>query len=56
MFELVYDFGDHGSSYPDLFYKKGFVKFFAKFTVKHLCWSLFFQKQPRRCSVEKRCS
>ena len=48
MFELVclYDFGDHGSSHPDLFYKKGFVKIFAKFTVKHLCRSLFFQKQP----------
>ena len=48
MFELVclYDFGGQGSSHPELFYKKGFVKIFAKFTVKHLCWSLFFQKQP----------
>ena len=48
MFELVclYYFGDQGSSHPELFYKERFVKTFAKFTVKHLCWSLFFQEQP----------
>ena len=35
MFELVclYDFGDFGSSLPELFYEKRFVKIFAKFTV-----------------------
>ena len=48
MFERVclYDFGDKESSHPELFYKERFVKVFAKFTVKHLFWSLFFQKQP----------
>ena len=48
MFEFVclYDFGDQGCSHPELFYKKGFAKMFAKFTVKHLYWSLFFQKKP----------
>ena len=29
---------------PDLFYKKSVVKNFAKFTGKHLCQSLFFNK------------
>ena len=50
MFELVclYSFVDHGSRHTELFYKKGFVKIFAKFTVKHLCWNLFFEKNwPR---------
>ena len=58
MFELVclYDFGGQGSSHPELFYKKGFVKIFAKFTVKHLCWSLFFQKQPLEVFCKNRCS
>ena len=27
---------------PEMFYKKGFLKSFAKFTAKHLCQSLFF--------------
>ena len=29
---------------PEVFYKKGVLKDFAKFTGKHLCWSLFLIK------------
>ena len=29
---------------PEVFYKKGVLKNFAKFTGKHLCQSLFFNK------------
>ena len=29
---------------PEVFYKKGVLENFAKFTVKHLCQSLFFNK------------
>ena len=29
---------------PEVFYKKGTLKNFAKFTGKHLCQSLFFNK------------
>ena len=29
---------------PEVFYKKGVLKNFAKFTGKHLCESLFFNK------------
>ena len=29
---------------PEVFYKKGFLRNFAKLTAKHLCQSLFFQK------------
>ena len=29
---------------PEVFYKKGILKNFAKFTGKHLCQSLFFNK------------
>ena len=32
------------SSRPELFYKKGVLRNFARFTGKHLCWSLFFNK------------
>ena len=32
------------SSRPDVFCKKGIFKNFAKFTGKHLCQSLFFNK------------
>ena len=32
------------SSRPDVFYKKRVLKNFAKFTGKHLCHSLFFNK------------
>ena len=32
------------SSFPDVFYKKGALKSFAKFTGKQLCQSLFFNK------------
>ena len=32
----------YGSSRPEVFSKKGVLKNFAKFTVKHLCQSLFF--------------
>ena len=30
--------------HPEMFYKKGVLKFFAKLTGKHLCQSLFFNK------------
>ena len=33
-----------GSSRPDMFCKKGVPRNFAKFTGKHLCQSLFFNK------------
>ena len=32
------------SSRPDVFYEKGVLRNFAKFTGKHLCQSLFFNK------------
>ena len=32
------------SSRPDVFYEKGVLKYFAKFTRKHLCQGLFFNK------------
>ena len=32
------------SSCPEVFSKKGIPRNFAKFTGKHLCWSLFFNK------------
>ena len=32
------------SSRPELFWTKGFLKNFAKFKGKHLCWSLFLIK------------
>ena len=31
---------------PDVFYKKGVLKNFAKFIGKHLCQSLFFNRTP----------
>ena len=34
----------HRSSHPKVFCKKGVPRNFAKFTVKHLCQSLFFNK------------
>ena len=34
----------HRSSRPDVFYKKGVLGNFAKFTGKHLCQSLYFNK------------
>ena len=38
----VYDSNQKQS--PEVFYKKGVLKNFAKFTGKHLCQSLFFNK------------
>ena len=32
---------------PEVFYKKGVLRNFAKFTGKHLCHSLFFNKVAR---------
>ena len=32
------------SSHPKVFQEKGVLKNFAKYTGKHLCWSLFFNK------------
>ena len=34
------------SNYAKVFSEKGVLKKFAKFTGKHLCWSLFFNKVP----------
>ena len=34
----------HRSSRPEMFYKKGALRNFTKFTGKHLCQSLFFNK------------
>ena len=34
----------HRNSCPEVFYKKGVLRNFAKFTGKHLCQSLFFNK------------
>ena len=34
------------SSRPEVFCKKGFLRNFTKFTGKHLCQSLFFNKVP----------
>ena len=35
---------NHKSSRPDVFCEKGVFRNFAKFTGKHLCQSLFFNK------------
>ena len=37
-------FGISRSSHPEVFPKKSVLKKFAKFTAKHLCQSLFFNK------------
>ena len=37
-----------GIGRPEVFYKKGIIKNFAKFTGKHLCQSLFFNKVTRQ--------
>ena len=37
-------FASDWSSRPEVFYKKGVLRNFAKFTRKHLCQSLFFNK------------
>ena len=31
---------------PEVFYENGFLKAFTKFTGKHLCWNLFYDKYP----------
>ena len=33
------------SSHPEVFFKKGVLRNFAKFTGKHLCQSLFIKKE-----------
>ena len=43
-FPILLDFPNLRSSRPELFCKKGVLKHFAKFTGKHLCQSLFFNK------------
>ena len=37
------------SSRPEVFYKKGVLRNFAKFTGKHLCQSIFFNEVAGRC-------
>ena len=39
----------HISSTPEVFYKKGILRNFAKFTGKHLCHWLFFNKVAGLC-------
>ena len=43
------------SSRPEMFYKNGVFRNFAKFTVKHLCQGLFFNKVAglRPCKISK---
>ena len=36
------------SSRPEVFCKKGVLRFFPKFTGKHLCQSLFFNKVVKK--------
>ena len=40
----LYRYSDFRSSRPEEFYKKGILRSFIKFTGKHLCHSLFFNK------------
>ena len=37
------------SCHPEMFYKKGILKNFAKFAGKHLCWSLSLTFTGLRC-------
>ena len=41
------------SSHAEVFCKKGVLKNFANFTVKHLCWRLFFNKVKKRISKHR---
>ena len=41
---MIYVVIKHRSSHPDVFCKKGVLRNFAKFTGKHLCQSLYFNK------------
>ena len=48
------------SSRPEVFYKLGFLKSFVKFTRKHLCWNLFFNKvaglkPEKKNRIQQRC-
>ena len=43
-FISLYRYSDFRSSRPEVFYKKGVLRNFIKFTGKHLCQSLFFNK------------
>ena len=42
------------SSHPQVFCKKGVLRNFAKFTGKHLCQGLFFNKYPDACNFIKK--
>ena len=42
--DVCKDPNDYRSNRPEVFCKKGVLKNFAKFTGKHLCQSLFFNK------------
>ena len=42
----MYHFSDVQKQPPEVFYKKDPLKNFGKFTGKHLCQSLFFNKVP----------
>ena len=46
--------GNHRSSRPKVFCKKGVLKNFTKFTGKHLCQSLFFNKVAGPCNFIKK--
>ena len=43
------------SSRSEVFCKNGVLKYFTKFTGKHLCWSLFFKNsRPEGCNFIKK--
>ena len=43
------------SSRSQMFFKIGVLKTFAKFTVKHLCWSLFLIKNFTKKRLQHKC-
>ena len=43
--DVCQDPNDYRSIRPEMFYKKGVIRNFAKFTGKHFCQSLFFSKE-----------
>ena len=50
-FEEIEGITKYRTNHPGVFCKKGILKKFAKFTRKHLCQSLFFNKAARDSST-----